>query len=64
MKRLFVLLCLCPVVLIIAQHLNAGDKSLPLTLIKTIPLGGEGKWDYLLVDAEGQLGHIRIISRD
>ncbi len=32
----------------------AGDKTPQLKVLKTIPLGGEGKWDYLCVDAEAR----------
>jgi DNA-binding beta-propeller fold protein YncE len=32
----------------------SGDKPPQLKIIKTIPLGGEGKWDYLCLDAEGR----------
>jgi YVTN family beta-propeller protein len=54
MNRFFVSLCLCLTAVPVSQRLNAGDKTPPLSLIKTIPLGGDGKWDYLLVDAEAR----------
>jgi DNA-binding beta-propeller fold protein YncE len=31
-----------------------GDKTPQLKVLKTIPLGGEGKWDYLCLDAEAR----------
>lgn len=31
-----------------------GDKRPELLVLKTIPLGGKGKWDYLCVDAEAR----------
>jgi DNA-binding beta-propeller fold protein YncE len=31
-----------------------GEKKPPLKILKTIPLGGEGKWDYLCLDAEAR----------
>ena len=34
--------------------LFGGDKPLQLKILKTIPLGGSGKWDYLCVDAEAR----------
>jgi DNA-binding beta-propeller fold protein YncE len=58
MKRLqvsFVLsLCLGLAALAVDQRLTAGDKTPQLKVLKTIPLGGEGKWDYLCVDAEAR----------
>ena len=36
------------------QRLAGGDKTPQLKVLKTIPLGGEGKWDYLCVDAEAR----------
>ena len=30
------------------------DNATPLKLLKTIPLGGVGKWDYLCIDAEAR----------
>jgi DNA-binding beta-propeller fold protein YncE len=31
-----------------------GDKTPQLKVLKTIPLGGDGKWDYLCLDAEAR----------
>lgn len=31
-----------------------GEKTPPLKILKTIRLGGEGKWDYLCLDAEAR----------
>jgi DNA-binding beta-propeller fold protein YncE len=58
MKRLrisfAVSLCLGLAALAVDQRLAAGDKTPQLKVLKTIPLGGEGKWDYLCVDAEAR----------
>jgi YVTN family beta-propeller protein len=58
MKRLrmsfAVSLCLGLATLAVNQRLAADDKTPQLKVIKTIPLGGEGKWDYLCVDAEAR----------
>jgi DNA-binding beta-propeller fold protein YncE len=61
MKRLHatfgVSLCLGLAALAANPHLTADaadDKTPKLKVLKTIPLGGEGKWDYLCVDAEGR----------
>src|SRR4051812_39886369 len=32
----------------------AAEGGPTLKVIKTLPLGGEGRWDYLCADAEGQ----------
>jgi len=58
MKRLrisfAVSLCLGLAALAVDRRLAAGDKTPQLKVLKTIPLGGEGKWDYLCVDAEAR----------
>jgi DNA-binding beta-propeller fold protein YncE len=51
---LAVSVCLGLAALAVNQHLAAGDKTPPIKILKTIPLGGEGKWDYLCVDAEAR----------
>jgi DNA-binding beta-propeller fold protein YncE len=40
--------------LVAAYWLFGGDKTPQLKIVKTIPLGGEGKWDYLCLDAEAR----------
>jgi DNA-binding beta-propeller fold protein YncE len=40
--------------LAVDQRLAADEKPPQLKVLKTIPLGGEGKWDYLCVDAEAR----------
>ncbi len=40
--------------LAVDQSFAVGDKSPQLRVLKTIPLGGEGKWDYVCVDAEAR----------
>jgi DNA-binding beta-propeller fold protein YncE len=47
-------LCLGLAPLAVEQRLAAEDKTPQLKVLKTIPLGGEGKWDYLCVDAESR----------
>jgi DNA-binding beta-propeller fold protein YncE len=47
-------LCLGLAALAVEQRLGAGDKTPQLKVLKTIPLGGEGKWDYLCVDADAR----------
>jgi YVTN family beta-propeller protein len=47
-------LCLGLAALAVDQRLVAGDRTPQLKVLKTIPLGGEGKWDYLCVDAEAR----------
>jgi YVTN family beta-propeller protein len=47
-------ICLGLAALAIDQRLAAGDKTPQLKVLKTIPIGGEGKWDYLCVDAEAR----------
>ena len=33
---------------------NAMSADVQLKVIKTMPLGGEGRWDYLCADAQGE----------
>jgi DNA-binding beta-propeller fold protein YncE len=46
------------------------DDATPLKLLKTIPLGGDGKWDYLCVDAEARklylprTTHVQVVDLD
>jgi len=49
---LFVVLGLAALVTV--YWLFGGDKTPQLKVLKTIPLGGEGKWDYLCLDAEAR----------
>src|SRR3954468_1988901 len=49
MKKLF---CLIVIVLALATNAMAADTN--LKVIKTVPLGGEGRWDYLCADAQGE----------
>jgi DNA-binding beta-propeller fold protein YncE len=38
----------------VSWWLFSGDRPPQLKILKTIPLGGTGKWDYLCVDAEAR----------
>jgi DNA-binding beta-propeller fold protein YncE len=38
----------------VAYWIFGGDKAPQLKILKKIPLGGEGKWDYLCFDAEAR----------
>jgi DNA-binding beta-propeller fold protein YncE len=49
-----VLLVLGLAALVAVYWLFGGDKTPQLKIVKTIPLGGEGKWDYLCLDAEAR----------
>ena len=77
MKRsqfsLAVALCLSLVAVAVNQRLAAdatGEKGSQLKLLKTIPLGGEGKWDYLLVDPDARrlylprTTHVQVVDLD
>ena len=77
MKRsqfsLAVALCLSLVAVAVNQRLAAdatGEKGFQLKLLKTIPLGGEGKWDYLLVDPDARrlylprTTHVQVVDLD
>jgi DNA-binding beta-propeller fold protein YncE len=50
----FVLLVLGLAALAAVYWRFGGEKTPPLKILKTIPLGGEGKWDYLCLDAEAR----------
>src|SRR3954467_5070548 len=39
---------------IVAPALAADNAAGTLKVIKTLPLGGEGRWDYLCADAQGE----------
>jgi hypothetical protein len=55
-RRLFaVLLVLGLAAVLAAIYVGfGGDKTPPLKILKTIPLGGQGKWDYVCVDAQAR----------
>ena len=59
MKRYAVLICLGLICLglatLAAVYLvgRTGDKN-KLRVLKTIPLGGDGKWDHLCIDVEAR----------
>src|SRR5437868_14220726 len=40
--------------LVFTSSLMAADAAGALKVIKTLPLGGEGRWDYLCADAQGE----------
>jgi YVTN family beta-propeller protein len=49
---------------------GAGDNVSQLKLLKTIPLGGEGRWDYLCVDSDARrlyvprTTHVQVVDLD
>jgi DNA-binding beta-propeller fold protein YncE len=52
MVAVLVVLLVGLAILVAAYVVFGGDKTPRLMVLKKIPLGGEGKWDYLCLDAE------------
>jgi DNA-binding beta-propeller fold protein YncE len=66
-------ICLSLVAVAVSRLLAAAgpaDNATPLKLLKTIPLGGDGRWDYLCVDAEARklylprTTHVQVVDLD
>src|SRR5258708_7281992 len=66
-------LCLSLVAVAVNQLLAAddtADNAPQLKLLKTIPLGGEGRWDYLCVDPDARrlylprTSHVQVVDLD
>ncbi len=54
-RRVFAVLLPLGVAALMAVYWSFGGEKTPqLKVLKTIPLGGKGKWDYLCVDAEAR----------
>ena len=51
-----ILLVMAVIALIVSTQATAAeDTAAPaLKVLKTLPLGGEGRWDYLCADAQGE----------
>jgi YVTN family beta-propeller protein len=54
MFAVMLVLGLAAVVAVAAYWGFGGEKAPPLKILKTIRLGGKGKWDYLCLDAEAR----------
>jgi DNA-binding beta-propeller fold protein YncE len=52
--RIFAVLLILGLAALVVYSRFSGDKTPQMTVLKTIALGGEGKWDYLCVDAEAR----------
>ena len=65
-------LCLSLAAVAVIQLFAAkgADNATPLKLLRTIPLGGDGRWDYLCVDAEARrlylprTTHVQVVDLD
>jgi YVTN family beta-propeller protein len=77
MKRLQISLAVSPCLSLVAVAVNqrlaaygTGVKAPQLKLLKTIPLGGAGKWDYLYVDRDARrlylprTTHVQVVDLD